>query len=53
MKATIMQQLVTLREAHTTTPEDAIFKNWSETYMQSMHWHSLSSELGHSDFKFG
>jgi len=49
MKATILQSVLTLREAHTMTPEVATFMNWSETYMLSMH----SSELGHSDFKFG
>ena len=49
MKATIMQRVLTLREAHTMTPEEARFMNWSETYMLSMH----SSELSHSDFKFG
>ena len=37
-----MKWLSTLRETHETTPEDATFMNWAETYMLSMH----SSELG-------
>ena len=47
MKATIMRRILTLREAHTMTPGEATFMNWSEIYMLSMH----SSELGHPDLQ--